>query len=75
LTATVDPISEDTPWSAKAVAGDALQRVNHDSPIICIWLDEEGKIRYSKANMTFHAISAMAVFLLDMAQSWIREKS
>ena len=75
ILATVDPISDDKPWSAKAAAGDALQRCTHDAPFICIWLDENGKVRYSKANMTYHAISAIAVFLLDMAQSWIREKT
>lgn len=66
--ATVDPISEEKPWSAKAAAGDALQRVPHDKPFFAMWFAEDGSLHYSKANTDFASLSMMAMYATEMAQ-------
>ncbi len=65
--ATVDPIKESIPWSARAAAGDALQRVTDKTPIICLWRDDNGALRYSKANMTI----TDAAFFLSWMNKWL----
>lgn len=73
--ATVDPISGAIPWSAKAAAGDALQRVPdaEKTPFMAIWIGEDGCIRYSKANTDGKTLSLFAVILMEMAQSCYRD--
>ena len=71
MLATFEPISEDRPWSARAAAGDALQRVEHDAPFLAVWI-EDGQLRWSKANTNFVSLSMMAVFLQELARSCLK---
>lgn len=71
--ASVDPIRNDGPWSAKGAAGDALQRVAHKDPILCIWIDDQNRLRWSKANTDAQSLSTMAAFALEMAQGCFRQ--
>lgn len=65
--ASVSPIGERADWSAKAAAGDAMQQVGHDRPIVCLWIDEQGVMRYAKANTSVADLCTMQVFLAHMA--------
>lgn len=71
--ATVDPINEKKGWSAKAAAGDALQRVPHGAPFLAMWFAEDGALHYSKANTDFASLSMMAAYTQEFAQSIPRE--
>ncbi len=72
--ATVDLIRNDKliEWSAKGAAGDVLQRVPHTAPICCIWINEKGEVKWSKANTNFESLSKFAIVLNEFAQSCIR---
>jgi hypothetical protein len=65
---TIDGINNN--WSSKAAAMDASTRVPHDAPFIAMWLDEDGKIHWSKSNMTITAESTIATYLNAMAMEW-----
>jgi len=64
--ASVDSIMGNE-WSSKAAAGDALQRVSHRAPILCVWLEEDGSICYSKANNTGISLGVFASFTAHLA--------
>ena len=65
--ASVDPISKDIEWSAKAALGDAMSRIGDNARLCVIWLDEENRMSYSKA-----CTSETAVFMLTAAISqWV----
>ena len=68
--ATVDPIKEGADWSAKAAAGDCLQRVDYRTPLICLWIDSDGGIRYAKANITMHHASLMYSWFTNWMVRW-----
>lgn len=71
--ATVDPIKESVAWSAKGSAGDALQRVPHDSPFLAIWLDENDCVKWSKANTSLTSLAIFAAVLQELSSSCVRE--
>lgn len=62
--ADIEPISENIEWSSEACAADALNRVKPTNPFIAIWIDEQGEIHYSQANITF---TSLAVFSAQLA--------
>jgi hypothetical protein len=68
--ATVDPIKEGAAWSARGAAGDCLQRVGDSCPLICLWIDEKGDIRYSKANITIHHAALMYSWFTNWLVRW-----
>lgn len=63
----INPIHDDRPWSAKAAAADALERAPHNAAMLCVWLDEKGILRYSKANTDLKFASIVAVWAMDWA--------
>lgn len=71
--ATVDPVHPHAAWSAKGAAGDALQRAPHEKPFLAVWLDDDGAVRWSKANTDFGSLSMFAVFVFELAQCCVRE--
>jgi hypothetical protein len=64
----ISMLSDALPVSAKAAAGDALERAPHNAPILCIWV-EDGNIKYAKANTTFEFACVVSAF----AQSWTND--
>ena len=63
----INPITPDGPWSAKAAAANAVERVEHNSPILCVWIDSKGHLKYSKANTDMKFASLVAVWAMDWA--------
>lgn len=61
----ISPISPDRDWSAKAAAADAMERVDHKNPILCVWVDDKGHLKYSKANTDLKFASIVAVWAMD----------
>jgi hypothetical protein len=70
--ATVDPLPGKR-WGARAAAGDALQRTHDEGAFLAIWVGEDGKISWSKANTDGQSLSLFAVIVLELAQSCYRE--
>ena len=70
--ATVDPLPGKE-WNAHAVAGDVLNRAPMNAPIIAVWIDDKGCLRYSKSNTDGCALSMFAVLIQEMAQSCWRK--
>jgi hypothetical protein len=68
----INPIRDDKPWSAKAAAADALERAQHEAPMLCVWLDEKGHLKYSKANADLKFASIVAVWAIDWATRFWR---
>ena len=60
--ATVEPISDDVKWSAKAAIGDALSRCPEDAEVMVVWMTKEGKLHWSK-----HGTNAMCVYMMTAA--------
>ena len=58
--ATVDPISKDIAWSAKAALGDALSRGPDGARLFVVWLDENDKLCFSKACQNETAVYMMS---------------
>lgn len=77
--ATVDPLDTKTgkTWGSKGAAGDALSRVPNEAPFIAIWIETdangESSVKWSKANLTYHGYSTMAIALLEFAQACVRK--
>lgn len=46
--ATVDPLPGIL-WNAHAALGDAMQRAPMNAPLIVLWLDEAGVLKYSRS--------------------------
>lgn len=63
----ISPISDDIGWSAKAAAADAMERAGHVDAILCVWVDEKGQLKYSKANTSLTFASIVAVWAMDWA--------
>lgn len=61
--ATVDPITDDTPWNAHAVLGDALNRCSPDSKVMVLWLNKEGHLSYSKNTDNVQQLSTLNTYL------------
>ena len=70
MTATIDPIDPSIPWSAEAAAGYALSCVGHSTPFLALWIDEQGTIRWSKANLSFQNQSEIASIVQAMSICW-----
>lgn len=70
--ATVNPLPGKG-WNAHAVAGDVLNRAPMNAPIIAIWVDEKGCLRYSKSNTDPSDLSMFAMLLAEMAQACWRQ--
>ena len=51
-------------WNAKAAAGDALNRADLRDPLIAIWIDDKGQVRYSQANMDSKSLALITQFLI-----------
>lgn len=65
--ASVEPISKDIAWSAKAALGDAMSRAGENARLCVIWLDEENKMSFSKS-----CTKETAVFMMTAAISqWV----
>ncbi len=62
----------DKDWNAHAVAGDILERCPIDSQIMALWVDEDGKVRYSKTNLGFSTVAMFAAVLQEFATQRIR---
>lgn len=73
MAATVDALPG-RGWNAHAVAGDALNRAPITAPIVCLWVDEQGRVCWSRANTSAATLAHMAVALNEMAQSKMREQ-
>jgi hypothetical protein len=70
--ATIDPISEDIEWSAKAALADAANRVDHKSPVVAIWLDENGMPHWTHANCEFKDKAAILAYMNAMVLDWAK---
>lgn len=62
MVATVDPLPGKY-WSGRAVAGDALQRVQDEDVVMVLWLTPSGQMRYSKNNTNAQQLVTMASYL------------
>lgn len=60
-------------WNAHAVAGDVLSRAEIDAPIIAVWMNKDGKLRYAKSRTDGATLSMFATLVLDMAQDCWRQ--
>lgn len=60
-------------WSAHAVAGDVLNRAPMNAPIVAVWIDDQGKVRYSKSNTAPCDLAIFATLLAEMAQACWRQ--
>lgn len=65
--AAVEPIKQSLPWSARAAAGDCLQRVDHGDHLVCMWIKPGGGVTWSKSNTTVADIACMAALLTQWA--------
>lgn len=74
MTATIDPISEAKPWSAKAAAADASSRVEHDSPFVAIWITKDDKVKWSKTNCTVRELAVFAALFAELSQACWRDE-
>lgn len=64
-------ISDELGCSAKAAAADALERVGHEDAILCIWVDKDGRIRYSKANTNLSFAAVVAAYANHWTSRWL----
>lgn len=61
-------------WSAKAVAMDAAQRAEHSDTMLCIWIDADGLVAWSKSNaIPMREAATLAAVANEIAQSAVRE--
>lgn len=67
--ATVDPIRDsNAAWGAKACAGDALSRCEDGDPMICMWIDKDGEIKWSASNLDRKSAPIIVMKMTMMAQ-------
>lgn len=69
----ISPIADNIEWSALAAAADVVERVKHDSPFIALWLNEQGELCWSKANMTKQAYAYFSMALHEFGADWLRK--
>jgi hypothetical protein len=65
--------AENSRQAVSPTRSDAMQRVNHANPILCIRINGKGEIKWSRANKDFKSLSMIAVVAIDLAQSPIRD--
>ena len=61
----------DGKWSAKAAAGDALERVPHEAEFVAIWV-HDGKLSWSKTDCSGQGMALLASALAEMSARFIR---
>lgn len=57
-----------TKWGAKAVAADALDRVKNDDAVICLWMDGDMNVSWSKTELSPAQYAVLSEVLSTMSK-------
>lgn len=62
--ADIEPIHPDIDWSPQAAAADALNRVPDKVSFIALWIQENGKVNYSKTNLSAQDLGLLNAWII-----------